>query len=53
MQILVGVCVILWLIVTMWTVKHAISGKMFIAPCLGTDLFLRRATTTGEEPIRS
>jgi hypothetical protein len=36
-------CVVIWLIVAARTVKGAASGKMFFAPCLGTDLFLRRA----------
>ena len=29
----------MWLVVTAATVKRSISGKMFFAPCLGTDLF--------------
>lgn len=33
----------MWLIIAAKTVKRAASGKMFFAPCLGTDLFLKKA----------
>lgn len=39
-QILLVVCVIIWLIIAAGTVRGALSGKMFFAPCLGTDLYL-------------
>jgi len=39
----------MWLVVTAGTVKRAISGKMFFAPCLGTDLFLKRAKADAKE----
>ena len=35
-------CIIMWLVVAAGTVRGAISGKMFFAPCLGTDLYLKR-----------
>ena len=35
-------CIIMWLVVAAGTVRGAISGKMFFAPCLGTDLFLMK-----------
>ncbi|KAH8721588.1 sulfite efflux pump SSU1 [Phaeosphaeriaceae sp. PMI808] len=41
--VLTGICVIMWLIVAVRTVKGAVSGKMFFAPCLGTDLFLKKS----------
>ncbi|EMD94607.1 hypothetical protein COCC4DRAFT_147789 [Bipolaris maydis ATCC 48331] len=40
--VLTGICVVMWFIVAARTVKRAASGKMFFAPCLGTDLFLKR-----------
>ncbi|ORY16795.1 voltage-dependent anion channel [Clohesyomyces aquaticus] len=40
--VLTGACVLMWLIIAARTVKRAASGKMFFAPCLGTDLFLKR-----------
>ena len=40
-KVLTGACIIMWLVVATGTVKGSISGKMFFAPCLGTDLFLR------------
>ena len=39
----------IWLIVAARTVKRAASGKMFFAPCLGTDLFLKEAEAKKEE----
>lgn len=35
-------CVIAWLIIAAGTIQRSITGKMFFAPCLGTDLFLRK-----------
>ena len=35
-------CVIMWLGVAVGTVRGSLTGKMFFAPCLGTDLYLRR-----------
>ena len=35
-------CVILWLVVAAGTVMRSITGQMFFAPCLGTDLFLKK-----------
>jgi hypothetical protein len=32
----------MWLPIALKTVMRAASGKMFFAPCLGTDLFLER-----------
>ena len=32
----------MWLAITAGTVQRSLTGKMFFAPCLGTDLFLRR-----------
>lgn len=40
--VLTGMCIIMWLVVAAGTIQRSISGKMFFAPCLGTDLFLRR-----------
>ena len=48
-QVLTGICVVLWLFVTVRTVKRAINGKMFFAPCLGTDLFLKRSKAKQKE----
>jgi hypothetical protein len=31
----------MWIVVAIGTVQRSITGKMFFAPCLGTDLFLR------------
>ena len=47
-QVLIGICVVLWLVVTAGTAKHAMSGKMFFAPCLGTDLFSRKQRAKGK-----
>lgn len=41
----------MWLVVMIETVKRAISGKMFFAPCLGTDLFLKRAKAKEKESV--
>jgi C4-dicarboxylate transporter/malic acid transport protein len=37
--VLTGICVIMWLVVAVMTVQRSLTGKMFFAPCLGTDLF--------------
>jgi hypothetical protein len=34
--------VLLWLVITAGTVQQSISGKAFFAPCLGTDLYLKK-----------
>jgi hypothetical protein len=41
-QALTVACVILWIIVAVGTVQRSITRKMFFAPCLGTDLKLRK-----------
>jgi len=41
--VLTGICVLMWLVIAARTAKRAVSGKMFFAPCLGTDLYLKRA----------
>ena len=33
----------MWLVVAAGTVRGVVSGKMFFAPCLGTDLYLKKA----------
>ena len=48
LQVLAGICVAMWLPLAAITLKRAISGKMFFAPCLGTDLFLRRVAAHEE-----
>jgi len=40
--VLTGACVLMWLIIAARTVKQSLHGKMFFAPCLGTDLFMKR-----------
>jgi hypothetical protein len=40
----------MWLIVAARTVKGAVSSKIFFAPCLGTDLFLKRAEENKKAP---
>jgi hypothetical protein len=42
----------MWLFIAARTVKRAANGKMFFAPCLGTDLFLKRAEVTDYQPER-
>jgi len=32
----------MWLVVAAGTAQRSINGKMFFAPCLGTDLYQRR-----------
>ena len=32
----------MWLAVAAGTVQRSLTGEMFVAPCLGTDLFLKR-----------
>jgi len=32
----------MWLVIAIGTVKRSLKGKMFFAPCLGTDLFLKQ-----------
>ncbi|KAL2063843.1 hypothetical protein VTL71DRAFT_4337 [Oculimacula yallundae] len=41
--VLTGICVVMWLVVAAGTVRKSWSGKMFFAPCLGTDLYMRRS----------
>ncbi|KAH7383061.1 MFS transporter [Cadophora sp. MPI-SDFR-AT-0126] len=40
--VLTGICVVMWLVVAVGTVQRSLTGKMFFAPCLGTDLYTRR-----------
>jgi hypothetical protein len=49
MQVLTGICVIMWLLLATETLRRVINGKMFFAPCLGTDLFLKRAAGDEEK----
>lgn len=35
-------CILMWLIVAAGTVHGVLSLKMFFAPCLGTDLYLKK-----------
>lgn len=51
--VLVGACIVMWIIVALRTIKRAIDGRMFFAPCLGTDLFLRKQTIKDSSPKRS
>ena len=39
LQVLTAACVLMWLVVAIGTVQRSISGKMFFAPCLGTNLY--------------
>ena len=32
----------MWLVIAAGTVRGSLTGKMFFAPCLGTDLFLKK-----------
>jgi hypothetical protein len=32
----------MWLVIAAGTVQRSITGKVFFAPCLGTDLYLRK-----------
>jgi hypothetical protein len=32
----------MWLVIAAGSVQQSITGKMFLAPCLGTDLYLRK-----------
>ncbi|KAI9696422.1 MAG: hypothetical protein M1836_005700 [Candelina mexicana] len=41
--VLTGMCVIMWLVIAARTVRGATSGKIFFAPCLGTDLYARKS----------
>jgi hypothetical protein len=38
-QVLTVACILMWLTVAALTIKNSVTGKMFYAPCLGTDLF--------------
>jgi hypothetical protein len=38
----------MWLVVAAGTVQRSISGKMFFAPCLGTDLYQKKKPTESE-----
>ncbi|EPE24768.1 hypothetical protein GLAREA_08621 [Glarea lozoyensis ATCC 20868] len=40
--VLTGICVIMWLVIAARTAWRSITGKMFFAPCLGTDLFQKK-----------
>ncbi|KAK5951412.1 hypothetical protein OHC33_007468 [Knufia fluminis] len=53
--VLAGACVLMWLVVAAGTAQRSITGKMFFAPCLGTDLYQRRKreeSQVGEESER-
>jgi len=39
--VLTGIAVLLWIIVAIGTVKGSLTGKMFYAPCLETDMKLK------------
>lgn len=39
----------MWLVVAAGTIRRSISGKMFFAPCLGTDLFGKKLKIRGME----
>jgi hypothetical protein len=43
------VCVLIWLPLAAETVRRAINGKMFFAPCLGTDLYLKKKLADEEK----
>lgn len=43
----------MWLVVMTRTVQRAISGKLFFAPCLGTDLFLKKSENQGEREYKA
>lgn len=51
-QVLTGITVIMWLVIAVRTIKGALSGKMFFAPCLGTDLFLKKTGAGERKPAR-
>lgn len=40
----------MWLVVAAGTIRRSISGKMFFAPCLGTDLFGKKLHLAAMEP---
>ncbi|KAF2434128.1 sulfite transporter Ssu1 [Tothia fuscella] len=50
--ILTAMCVAMWFYLAARTIKRAASGKMFFAPCLGTDLFLKRGLASKKGPER-
>jgi hypothetical protein len=39
MQVLAGMCVAAWLPIAAMTLYRSFTGKMFYAPCLGTNLY--------------
>lgn len=45
MQVLTVTIVMMWLVIAAGTIRGVISGKMFFAPCLGTDLYAKRKKT--------
>lgn len=45
-------CVIMWLVIAVRTVRRSLTGKMFFAPCLGTDLFLRQRALVNEDKTK-
>lgn len=51
LQVLTVICVILWIVVAAGTIRGAISGKMFYAPCLGTDLHARKVKTEAKQDL--
>jgi len=51
--VLTGICTVMWLVIAVKTAIGAASGKMFFAPCLGTDLFLKRVEANSTSPQSS
>ncbi|KAF1973446.1 hypothetical protein BU23DRAFT_464524 [Bimuria novae-zelandiae CBS 107.79] len=47
--VLTGACVAMWLVLAVRTAIRAITGKMFYAPCLGTDLFMKKVTAKADD----
>jgi len=48
--VLTGACVLFWLMIAARTLKRAVRGTMFFAPCLGTDLFLKKLEASKKSP---
>lgn len=43
----------MWVVVAVRTVLRSLSGKMFFAPCLGTDLFSKELQEEINRPTQS
>lgn len=41
-QVLLVACILMWFVIAAYTVRGAISGKIFFAPRLGKDLYLKK-----------